>query len=154
METLLCVAVCCSVLQCVAVCCSLLQCVAVCCSALQHHFHGDLTLKSSVSTKKFGNPKSCLSHDQGKPFFGIDNAKSTYVGHTLCSNPVQVPFTHAFLKTKIACGTGTRLLCIFVFQKASKISGLLISKKLQIKSYYICSISCGTFFFSQKKLHS
>jgi len=30
-----CVAVCCSVLQCVAVCCSVLQCVAVCCSALQ-----------------------------------------------------------------------------------------------------------------------
>jgi len=32
---LLCVAVCCSVLQCVAVCCSVLQCVAVCCSVLQ-----------------------------------------------------------------------------------------------------------------------
>jgi len=29
---LVCVAVCCSVLQCVAVCCSVLQCVAVCCS--------------------------------------------------------------------------------------------------------------------------
>jgi len=29
---LLCVAVCCSVLQCVAVCCSVLQCVAVCIS--------------------------------------------------------------------------------------------------------------------------
>jgi len=32
---LLCVALCCSVLQCVAVCCSVLQCVAVCCSVLQ-----------------------------------------------------------------------------------------------------------------------
>ena len=32
---LLCVAVCCSVLQCVAVCCSVLQCVAVCCRLLQ-----------------------------------------------------------------------------------------------------------------------
>jgi len=32
---LLCVAVCCSVLQRVAVCCSVLQCVAVCCSVLQ-----------------------------------------------------------------------------------------------------------------------
>ena len=32
---LLCVAVCCSVLQCVAVYCSVLQCVAVCCSVLQ-----------------------------------------------------------------------------------------------------------------------
>ena len=32
---LLCVAVCCSVLQCVAVFCSVLQCVAVCCSVLQ-----------------------------------------------------------------------------------------------------------------------
>ena len=31
----LCVAVCCSVLQCVAVCCSVLKCVAVCCSVLQ-----------------------------------------------------------------------------------------------------------------------
>ena len=31
----LCVAVCCSVLQCVAVCCSVLQCVAVCCRLLQ-----------------------------------------------------------------------------------------------------------------------
>ena len=31
----LCVAVCCIVLQCVAVCCSVLQCVAVCCSVLQ-----------------------------------------------------------------------------------------------------------------------
>jgi len=30
----LCVAVCCSVLQCVAVCCSVLQCVADCCSVL------------------------------------------------------------------------------------------------------------------------
>jgi len=32
---LLCVAVCCYVLQCVAVCCSVLQYVAVCCSELQ-----------------------------------------------------------------------------------------------------------------------
>ena len=32
---LICVAVCCSVLQCVAVCCSVLQRVAVCCSVLQ-----------------------------------------------------------------------------------------------------------------------
>jgi len=32
---LLCVAVCCSVLQCVAVCCSVLQCVAVCCSDVE-----------------------------------------------------------------------------------------------------------------------
>ena len=32
---LLCVAVCCSVLQCVAVCCSVLQCDAVCCSVLK-----------------------------------------------------------------------------------------------------------------------
>jgi len=32
---LLCVAVCCGVLQCGAVCCSVLQCVAVCCSVLQ-----------------------------------------------------------------------------------------------------------------------
>jgi len=31
----LCIAVCCSVLQCVAVCCSVLQCVAVCYSVLQ-----------------------------------------------------------------------------------------------------------------------
>jgi len=31
---IMCVAVCCSVLQCVAVCCSVLQCVAVCCSVL------------------------------------------------------------------------------------------------------------------------
>jgi len=29
LETLQCVAVCCSVLQCVAVCCSVLQCVAI-----------------------------------------------------------------------------------------------------------------------------
>jgi len=32
---LVCIAMCCSVLQCVAVCCSVLQCVAVCCSVLQ-----------------------------------------------------------------------------------------------------------------------
>jgi len=32
---MLCVTVCCSVLQCVAVCCSVLQCIAVCCSVLQ-----------------------------------------------------------------------------------------------------------------------
>jgi len=32
----LCVAVCCSVLQCVAVCCGLLQCLAVCCSVLPY----------------------------------------------------------------------------------------------------------------------
>jgi len=32
---MLCVTVCCSVLQCVAVCCSVLQCVAVCGSVLQ-----------------------------------------------------------------------------------------------------------------------
>jgi len=30
------VALCCSVLQCVAVCCSVMQCVAVCCSVLQY----------------------------------------------------------------------------------------------------------------------
>jgi len=34
-RTVVCAAVCCSVLQCVAVCCSVLQCVAVCCSVLQ-----------------------------------------------------------------------------------------------------------------------
>ena len=34
-KKVVCVAVCCSVLQCVAVCCSVLQCVAVCCSVLQ-----------------------------------------------------------------------------------------------------------------------
>jgi len=34
-KALLCVAVCCSVLQYVAACCSVLQCVAVCCSVLQ-----------------------------------------------------------------------------------------------------------------------
>jgi len=33
--SVLCVAVCCSVLQCVAVCCSVLQCLAVSCSVLQ-----------------------------------------------------------------------------------------------------------------------
>ena len=32
---IVCVAVCCSVLQCVAVCCRVLQCVAVCCGVLQ-----------------------------------------------------------------------------------------------------------------------
>ena len=32
---MMCVAVCCGVLQCVVVCCSVLQCVAVCCSMLQ-----------------------------------------------------------------------------------------------------------------------
>ena len=32
---MMCIFVCCSVLQCVAVCCSVLQCVAVCCSVLQ-----------------------------------------------------------------------------------------------------------------------
>jgi len=34
LQTLQCVAVCCSVLHCVAACCSVLQCVAVCCSVL------------------------------------------------------------------------------------------------------------------------
>jgi len=34
------VAVCCSALQCVAVCCSVLPCVAVCCSVLQKVYNG------------------------------------------------------------------------------------------------------------------
>ena len=34
-SVLQCVAVCCSVLQCGTVCCSMVQCVAVCCSVLQ-----------------------------------------------------------------------------------------------------------------------
>ena len=38
-QIVLCVAVCCSVLQCVAVCCSVLQCVAVRCCFLIHMCH-------------------------------------------------------------------------------------------------------------------
>ena len=39
----LCVVVCCSVLQCVAVRCSVLQCVAVCCSVLQSDSHSEFS---------------------------------------------------------------------------------------------------------------
>jgi len=38
MDSPLCVAVCCSVLQCNAVCCSALQCVAVCCSVTEKDY--------------------------------------------------------------------------------------------------------------------
>ena len=38
---ILCVSVCCSVLQCVTVCCSVLQCVAVCCSVLPIDYRAD-----------------------------------------------------------------------------------------------------------------
>ena len=34
-KCVMCVAVCCSMLQCVAACCSVLQCITVCCSVLQ-----------------------------------------------------------------------------------------------------------------------
>jgi len=44
-QKVVCVAVCCSVVQCVTVCCSVLQCAAMCCSVLQCvAMSGDITL--------------------------------------------------------------------------------------------------------------
>jgi len=58
---LVCVAICCSVLQCVAVCCSVLQCVAVCCSVLQRKRYRALPIGSLFIAGVGGVVCRCLS---------------------------------------------------------------------------------------------
>ena len=81
---MLCVAVCCSVLQCVAVCCSasqyvavgcsVLQCVAVCCSALQ-----------CVTTKELYPHKNLL---------GIQRVLNPFSGNQRISTPAHSIVVH------------------------------------------------------------